>query len=510
MAEQYPVILVVEDIQWADAALIEFLEYLLEWSRAFPIFVLTLARPEVSERHETWGAGIRSFTSLQLEPLPDEAIDALLRGLVPGLPYEAVARIRERADGIPLYAVETVRTLLDRGLLEPSGGEYGVVGDLSNLDIPETLHALIAARLDGLPEPERRLLQDASVLGKSFSARGLGALAPQADDIEGLLAMLVRKELLFLDSDPRSPERGQYGFLQALVQRVAYETLSRRDRKAKHVAAAAYLTAESGIDSDEIAEIVAAHLLDAHQAEPDDPDADEIKGQAREWLRRAGERAASLAATDDAQRAFEAAAGLADDPLERAWLLERAGDRALAAGRLDASEALLREAADLSTEAGDTHLHARVTATLASTVWQRGDIEEGIRLLEAAYAVLSGDEQDATVATLAAQLGRLHHFAGNPEQAAARIEAALDAAEGLALSEVVCFGPQHEKPDPAPPSVRVRGAAAPGAPHRPRQRSRLRGVARLQQPGGARVLVGPRRGGTATPRGRTRARASTR
>ena len=86
MAEQHPVILVVEDIQWADAALIEFLEYLLEWSRAFPIFVLTLARPEVSERHETWGAGIRSFTSLQLEPLPDDSIDALLRGLVPGLP----------------------------------------------------------------------------------------------------------------------------------------------------------------------------------------------------------------------------------------------------------------------------------------------------------------------------------------------------------------------------------------------------------------------------------------
>ena len=123
MAEQYPVILVVEDIQWADAALIEFLEYLLEWSRAFPIFVLTLARPEVSERHETWGAGIRSFTSLQLEPLADKAIDQLLRGLVPGLPDDAVTRVRERADGIPLYAVETVRTLLDRGLLEASEGE---------------------------------------------------------------------------------------------------------------------------------------------------------------------------------------------------------------------------------------------------------------------------------------------------------------------------------------------------------------------------------------------------
>jgi predicted ATPase len=183
MAEQHPVILVVEDIQWADAALIEFLEYLLEWSRAFPIFVLTLARPEVSERHETWGAGIRSFTSLQLEPLRDEAIDELLRGLVPGLPQDAVARIRDRADGIPLYAVETVRALLDRGLVEVSDGAYRVVGDLTRLDVPETLHALIASRLDGLPEAERRLLQDASVLGKTFSARGLAVVSPHTDDV---------------------------------------------------------------------------------------------------------------------------------------------------------------------------------------------------------------------------------------------------------------------------------------------------------------------------------------
>jgi predicted ATPase/class 3 adenylate cyclase len=437
MAEQYPVILVVEDIQWADAALIEFLEYLLEWSRAFPIFVLTLARPEVSERHETWGAGIRSFTSLQLEPLPDAAIDALLRGLVPGLPADAVTRIRERADGIPLYAVETVRSLLDRGLLEATEGEYRVVGDLTRLDVPETLHALIASRLDGLPERERRLLQDAAVLGKTFSARGLAALAPQAEDVEGLLATLVRKELLFLDTDPRSPERGQYGFLQALVQRVAYETLSRRDRKAKHLAAARYLSEQAGIEPDEIAEVIATHYLDAHRAEPGSADASEIKEAAREWLTRAGERAASLAATDDALRIFSAAAELADEPLDRARLLERAGDRARAADRLDASETLLREAHALTEQARATHDGARVAALLGLTVWQRGRLQEGIDLMEDAFAVLSGDEPDADVATLAAQLGRLHHFAGDPQQAAARIEVALDIAEELRLAEVL-------------------------------------------------------------------------
>jgi predicted ATPase/class 3 adenylate cyclase len=437
MAQQYPVILVVEDIQWADAALIEFLEYLLEWSRAFPIFVLTLARPEVSERHETWGAGIRSFTSLQLEPLPDASIDELLRGLVPGLPDDAVVRIRDRADGIPLYAVETVRSLLDRGLLEPGENGYRVVGDLSDLDVPETLHALIASRLDGLPEPERRLLQDASVLGKTFSARGLAALAPQTDDVEGLLAMLVRKEILFLDTDPRSPERGQYGFLQALVQRVAYETLSRRDRKAKHLAAARFLAEQAGIDPDEIAEVVATHYLDAYRADPEGTDAGTIKDEARSWRTRAGERATSLAATEDAQRAFEAAADLADDPLERALLLERAGDRARAANRLEESERLLREAERLTLELDAVHDHARVAAALAHTVWRLARLDEAIELAQDAFDVLAADEPDADVAALAAQLGRLQHFANNPSEAARWTETALDVGEDLRLPAVI-------------------------------------------------------------------------
>jgi len=438
MAEQLPLIMVFEDIQWADAALLEFLEYLLDWSRGHPLHIVTLARPEIAERHPGWGANLRNFTSLALEPLSDDAIDALLRGLVPGLPDDAVARIRERADGIPLYAVETVRMLLDRGLLEAGEGDYRLTGDLGSLDVPETLHALIAARLDGLHPDERRLLQDAAVLGKTFAARGLSVLGGIGEEAaRPLLTSLVRKELLVLDTDPRSPERGQYGFLQALVQRVAYETLSRRDRKAKHLAAAAYLTADSGIDPDEIAEVIAAHLLDAYRAEPDDPDAGEVKGRAREWLRRAGERAASLAATDDAQRAFEAAAGLADDPVERARLLERAGDRARSANRLDESEALLREAEALTREAGATHDRARVSSALALTLWRVGKIEGAIELAEDAYAVLAADELDEDVATLAAGLARLHHFAGHPDEAARWTEIALDAGEDLRLPDVI-------------------------------------------------------------------------
>ena len=233
--------------------------------------------------------------------------------------------------------------LLDRGLLKRAEAGYDVAGDLATLDVPETLHALIAARLDGLEPDERHLLQDAAVLGKTFAPRGLAAIGGTAEEtLEPLLSSLVRKEMLVLDSDPRSPERGQYGFVQALIQRVAYETLSRRDRKAKHLAAAAYLSGDSGIDSDEIAEVIAAHLLDAVRADPEGADAGEVKGRAREWLVRAAERAAALAAPEDAQRAFESAVEFADDPLERARLLERAGELARAADRIDVGEAHLR------------------------------------------------------------------------------------------------------------------------------------------------------------------------
>jgi predicted ATPase len=333
-------VLLFEDLHWADAGLLEFSEYLLDWSREFPLFVLTLSRPELGERQPTFGMRLRSATSLTLDPLRAAAMDELLDGLVPGLPEDVRTTIRERADGIPLYAVETVRMLLDRGVVTRDGERYRVSAPLEGLQVPETLHALIAARLDGLVPAERRTLQDAAVLGKTFTSAGLAAVSGTAvETLEPLLVALVRKELLAVQTDPRSPESGQFGFLQALVQRVAYETLARRDRKARHLAAAEYLGAQSGLDPDEIAEVIAAHYLDAHRAEPAADDSAAIKSEALGWLRRAGERAASLAATDDARRAFEEAAGLADEPVERARLLERAGDLARAGNKLDHAQA---------------------------------------------------------------------------------------------------------------------------------------------------------------------------
>jgi class 3 adenylate cyclase/tetratricopeptide (TPR) repeat protein len=438
MAETGPVVLLFEDLHWADAALLDFIENLLDWSRSHPLYVLTLSRPELGERHPTFGTRIRNSSALTLEPLDDEAMDSLLHGLVPGLPEELRVTIRDRADGIPLYAVETVRMLLDRGLLERDGDTFRVSGPVEALEVPETLHALIAARLDGLESLERRVLEDAAVLGKTFTRRGLAAVSGTDEaELEPVLASLVRKELLTLQTDPRSPERGQYGFLQALVQRVAYDTLARRDRKARHLAAAGFLEREAGLDPDEIAEVIAAHYVDAQAADPEADDAELVKAQARAWLSRAGERAASLAAPEDARRAFLRAAGLADDGEECARLLERAGEMALVANDSAAAEETLRDARARFEEAGLTHDAARATAQLSLALWARGRGEEALELLEPALAVLAEDEPDESVARLAAEAGRIHHFQGDNETAMQRIELALEIAEGHGFPAVL-------------------------------------------------------------------------
>ncbi len=161
-------VLVFEDLHWADSGMLDFIDYLLEWSRSQPIYILTLARPELLEKRPTWGAGKRQFTSVYLEPLPEPAIRELLTGLVPGLPDQAARAIAARADGVPLYAVETVRMLVAEGRLVETDGVYAPSGDLSALAVPESLTALIASRLDALEPDARALAQDASVLGSAL------------------------------------------------------------------------------------------------------------------------------------------------------------------------------------------------------------------------------------------------------------------------------------------------------------------------------------------------------
>lgn len=438
LSDTYPTVLAFEDMQWADDSLLDFVEYLLEWSRNHPVYVVTLSRPELLERRPTWGAGHRNFTSLYLEPLSTAAMEELLDGLVPGLPAQLRDQILARAEGVPLYAVETVRMLLDRELLVEEGSAYRVVGEIEALEIPETLHALVAARLDGLSPDERRLLGDAAVLGKTFTAGALEALSGlDRATLDPLLTSLVRKEVLGLQSDPRSPEHGQYGFLQDLLRQVAYETLPKQERRAKHLAAADHLA--GAIAEDEVVEVVASHLLEAHRLDPDAPEADALRERAKDAFLQAGERASSLGAATEALRYFEQAGELAVDPAERAEALLRASNMA-AGTNLDEAERLAAEALALYEAAGESHAIARATSALAVIEQMTGRSTQAIERLERVYAVVADDEPDADLALFFARLAQSNYFAGNIERAAELIERALDAAEKLRLPEILARG----------------------------------------------------------------------
>jgi class 3 adenylate cyclase/tetratricopeptide (TPR) repeat protein len=436
MSERDPTVLVFEDLHWADPSLIDFIEHLLDWSRSRRIFVLTFARPELMDRFPGWGGGKRNFTSISLDPLPDTAMVRMLSGLVPGLPDELRERILERAEGVPLYAVETVRMLLDRELLVQEGSVYRPTGPIDTLEVPESLQALISARLDGLSVDERRLLQDASVIGKTFSREALSAVSGEPEDaVDLVVSALVRKEVLGAQVDPFSPERGQYGFLQDLIRKVAYETLSKRDRKARHLAAAAFL--ETTGDEEDAVEVVAAHYVEAYRVSPEADDALAIKTKARQQLIRAGDRAASLAAREEAQRYFEQAAELADEELEKASLIERAGEMALGRGRGEVARRLLESALKMFQEGGHPRPAARVSARLAETDWIGGRLDEAVARMEDAFKVLEADEPGEDLATLAAQLGRLHFFRGEHGAALERVDFALRISEALVLPEVL-------------------------------------------------------------------------
>ena len=341
LAATSPVVMVFEDTHHADRGLLDFIDHLMEWARTSPITVITLARPDLLERRPDWGVGKRAFTSIYLEPLPPGDMERLLAGLVPGLPKHSIDLIVTRADGIPLYAVETVRMLLAQGQLVKDGEAYRPTGALDDLAVPETLTALIAARLDGLDATDRALVEDAAVLGQSFTPAGLAAVSGLSPaDLEPRLPVLVRRELLILDDDPRSPERGQYRFVQALIREVAYNTLSRKDRKTRHLAAARFF---ESLATDELAGGLAGHYLAAQRLAADDAEAHALAAQARIALRGAAERAASLGSFEQARTFVEQALEVTTEPADRAEL--HASAREYARQGLDTDVLVLHAAA---------------------------------------------------------------------------------------------------------------------------------------------------------------------
>jgi class 3 adenylate cyclase/tetratricopeptide (TPR) repeat protein len=438
LATSAPVIMVFEDLHHADSGLLDFIDHLMEWSRGVPITVITLARPELLERRSDWGAGKRTFASIHLEPLSRDAMRELLAGLVPGLPEAAVEAIVGRADGIPLYAVETVRMLLAQGRLVADGGAYQPTGDLGDVAVPESLTALIAARLDGLDPTDRGLIEDAAVLGQSFTLAGLASVSGMdRDELERRLLSFVRRELLVLDLDPRSPERGQYRFVQALIREVAYNTLARKDRKVRHLAAARFF---ESLGSDELAGGLAGHYLAAQRLAADDAEAAALAAQARIALRGAAERAAALGSHEQAVVFLEQAIGITADPSERADLHARA--LASATTRFDLDVILRHADAAVAArrETGDREAIATAVAAQGGAVSKWAiDPERALTILEPAWEEFADLEQTSAGVDLMSALARSNSTLNRTENQMAWAERLLPIAERLNRLDVIVF-----------------------------------------------------------------------
>jgi class 3 adenylate cyclase/tetratricopeptide (TPR) repeat protein len=428
----------IDDLQWADQGLLDFIDHLLETGTA-PIFVLTLARSELTDRVPGFGTGRRA-TAIYLEPLPDAHMASLVDGLVADLPEEIRSALVSRSEGIPLFAVETVRGLIDRDVVIPRGGRYvlnpetaeNLVAD--DLVLPTTLHTLIAARLDALPAAERRLVQDAAVLGQAFTADALRALVRALGediDVDPPLVRLVRKEIFAVESDPRSPERGQYRFVQALVRAVAYETLARRDRKARHLAVVERLAEDPEAES--IPSVLASHYLAAHAAAADDPDGPALAAKSVALLEHAAARARALGAPEEARRHLATALTLVTAAFDKGRLTEAMARAEMAVGSAGSAAVLAEQAQALYTEA-----EADLDAWRVQALWGEAQIASGngqvvVEPLAAAYALVEKRSDAASVAAqLALQCARGYYLSsGDAETAIPWFDRAVQLNEAL-------------------------------------------------------------------------------
>ncbi len=435
LATHEPVALVFEDLQWAEEGMLDFIEHVLEWSAKSPIFILTLARADLEARRGGWPAVHRATTQIRLDSLADGAIGDLLDELVDGLPRAARERIMTRAQGVPLYVTETVRMLASRGVLQERDGRFVLAGELRELDVPASLSSLLAARLDALAPAERAFVRAMSVLGGSFSRSTAVALGDLPEgQVDDLLSTLVRKQVLMIRADPLSPDRGQYTFAQGLLRQVAYEMLSRRERKPRHLAAAEHLRRLFANDGEDVAEMIAAHYLEAWRAATGDPDIERLRADTIAAQRRAAQRAATVGAPDAAERAYRAAREIESDDAERAALTQAAGRMAWQSGRAEAALELFEEASAAHTAAGRKLDVARTAIDVGRALTRLGRPRGAVDRLADAVEVLAAEPRlEEELAMAYCWLGRALTEISEHEGASAAADAALAIAQAHTL-----------------------------------------------------------------------------
>jgi class 3 adenylate cyclase/tetratricopeptide (TPR) repeat protein len=273
IARRRPLVVVIDDIHWAEATLLDLIEHVADWTRDAPILLVCPARPELLDARQGWGGGKLNATTILLEPLSAEESGTLVTNLLgqAELEEEARARITDAAEGNPLFVEQMLAMLIDEGLLrrEDGGGEGGrwvASGGLSDIAVPPSVQALLAARLDRLRPEERAALGRAAVEGKEFHAAAVEALLPEParPGAGELLRGLVRRELI-RPSRGTFPGQEAYRFRHQLIRDAAYDAVPKGERADLHRRFAGWLEAMAGERAQEYEEFVGYHLEQAYR-----------------------------------------------------------------------------------------------------------------------------------------------------------------------------------------------------------------------------------------------------
>ncbi|MBA3716651.1 MAG: AAA family ATPase [Actinobacteria bacterium] len=438
IAEQSPLVLVFDDLQWADDGVLDFIDHLLEWSSGIPLLVVATARPELVERRPGWGGGKLNAATVQVGALSETDTARLLGALLERavLPAETQSALLARAGGNPLYAQEFVRMLADRGLLPSQGGSWEIETD-GGLPLPESIQGIIAARLDVLSTDEKELLQDASVLGKVVWPDALATIAQRPRGlVEELLHGLRRKD--FLRHERRSSVGGetQFTFLHLLTRDVAYGQIPRANRSVKHRLAAEWLESLPADRAEDRAEMIAHHYLSALElARSTGQETAELADRARLALREAGDRALALNAFARALHFYTAALDLwpQEDP-ERGRLLYRLLTAKMYGGVPQAAEFV--EASEILLAAGERELAAEAAALAGTTETNRGSQDAMWGYIRRAEELIADATPSRSKAFVLHWNAVGYSLAGRSEEALRSARSALEIAETLGLDDI--------------------------------------------------------------------------
>ena len=414
IADSSPAVLVFEDLHWADDGLLDFVDALVDRVSGVPLLVVCTARPELLERRPGWGGGKRNAQTVSLAALSDDDTARLLQSLLERsvLSASTQSALLRNAGGVPLFAEEFARML-----------GTGAGADA----VPQTLQGIMAARIDGLPDDEKRLLHTASVLGKVFWSDGLAATTgDEHHSLDERLHALERKE--FLRRERRSSVEGarQYAFVHALVRDTAYGQIPRADRAREHRLAAEWIASLPGDRSEDRAEVLAHHLGRAIEyGTAAGIPVDDLRPVAARALREAGDRAWWLGAPREAARFYRAALDIAPGQDPDPQVLFALG-RSLVYGE-NAGEEELEQAVEGLLATGDVETACEALVALHEVRWVGG--QTSTALLERACELIGGDVDTRVGAYVHGSLGRFYGLAGRAAEAVPLDELAMAGAE---------------------------------------------------------------------------------